>query len=421
MTNYTEQEIQLILDLREKQKTWLEIAEKYNEAFPNTPKTPNAVRKAFNRYNDINFRDDHLSASLKQVKTAKMRASLLAKQNEAILSEVMTQEEFLEEVKDILGKNSVKTHKAVQFPKKGKIERTIVAHMSDTHVGAIVSTEEVHGMNTFNLTNAARRFAGFFRDLGDYKIEHRDETDLVICLNGDMLAGVIHDQEWGVERMSTQFSALLSYLVQGITYVAQKYKSVRVYGTAGNHDRYIHKVNAGRQTSMKWDSFVTNVYTALSHILAAKHKNVEVFQSEAPYIVFDVQGHTFCLTHGDTVFNIKNPGKSLNMESIIAKLNKFNVELAKKESKTIDVLLIGHHHVATHQVLNDGTEVFVNGCLSGLDSFANGVGVFGSCPSQYILETTKKHPVGDIRNVKVSECDNDETLDEIIEPFKGKF
>lgn len=421
MSNYSEQEIQLILDLREKGKTWIEIAEKYNDAFPHIQKTPNAVRKAFYRYSDINFRDDHLAANLKQVKTAKMRSSLLSKQNEALLTEIITKEELLEEIKDLITKHPPKIHKPVEFPKKGKIERTIVAQLSDSHIGANVSQEEVHGMNEYNLTNAARRLAGFVKDIGDYKIEHREETDLVLGLNGDIIAGIIHDQEWGVDRMSTQFSATLSYLCQAISYLATKFKTVRVYGTVGNHDRYIHKKNSGRQAFAKWDSFVTNIYAALRQVLSAKHKNVTVEHTEAPYIVFDVQDHTFLLTHGDTVFEIKNPGRSLNMESIISKLNKFNVELAKKEATTVDVLMMGHHHVATYQALNDGTEVIINGCMSGLDPYANSIGIFGSCPSQFMVEVTKKHAVGDIRNVKLQDFDNQEELDLIVEPFKGKF
>jgi hypothetical protein len=65
--------------------------------------------------------------------------------------------------------------------------------------------------------------------------------------------------------------------------------------------------------------------------------------------------------------------------------------------------------------------LIINGCLSGLDPYANSIGIFDSNPTQQIFEVTPKHAVGDIRLIQVKSADTNEALDKIIQTFKGPF
>lgn len=419
---YTDEQIKFIIEARENPDfNWVQVTAAFNEKF-GEKRTKNAIRKTYKRFKDVDFNEDHFLSNLKKVHSSRKTSSKVAKENKVILDSLVDQDDFLVELKSILSQHPIKSHKVKppKIKKSKKTQRTIIANLSDTHFGVNISSEEVGGVNEFNPTIAARRLAFYTKEINEYKIHHRDETELVLNVNGDILAGIIHDQEFGVDRMSTQFTMALSYLSQMISYSANNFKKVRMIGTVGNHSRYIHKSNKGRQSSAKWDSFITNIYSAL-RLQFQDNKNIEIITSEAPYVIFEANGKVFYSTHGDTNLNIPNPGKSINMSALINKVNALNIELMSTGKKKIDVVLLGHHHVATTQLLNDGTHVLINGCLSGVDPFANSIDIYANMPSQTLFEATSDYAVGDVRIVRVQQADEDESLDKIIEPFLGLF
>lgn len=336
--------------------------------------------------------------------------------------------ELLTAVREHLEANPLVIHKPVKTAKAAKAsptkktsERTVVACISDTHFGANVSKEEMHGLNEFNWTIAARRLACFVEQVGSYKWDHRHETDLVLQLNGDIIAGVIHNQEWFVDLLATQFSGTVHLLVQAVTYLSTRYKTVKVVCTSGNHGRNVGKADKGRATTHKWDSYETMIYLSLKEILSRATKNVEVVVPEAPYIVYKVQGHNLVQTHGDTVINVGNPGKSLAMDSIANQINKMTSSDLIPAGEKVDVVCVGHVHVPTVQMLDNGCMAVINGCLSGTDPFAQSIGIFGNNPTQLMFESTPDHAVGDVRMIHVKCADKEARFDQIVKPFVGKL
>jgi hypothetical protein len=84
---------------------------------------------------------------------------------------------------DVLKNNPIKIHKPLKsISKKTKTKRTIVAHLSDTHFQAQIDREEMGGLNGYGSTEEARRLAFFMREVAQYKLHYRDETDLVLVL-----------------------------------------------------------------------------------------------------------------------------------------------------------------------------------------------------------------------------------------------
>jgi predicted phosphodiesterase len=332
-------------------------------------------------------------------------------------------EEMSTMLSDILQKNPIKMHPATKSTKASKSSnkaRTIVAHLSDTHYGANILKNEV-GINEFNWTIAARRTALFMDQIVKYKSQYRKDTDLVLCINGDIIAGVIHDQEWFADLLATQYAGTVSILSQAVGYAAQHFKSVKVICTAGNHGRAMHKSNKGRAATHKWDGYETMIFLGFKGLVEAKHKNVKVEVPTTPYAIFEVQGHLFFQTHGDTVFEVGNVGSSLNMKSINTQISKLNAsELGGTEGK-FKAVLVGHVHTPTVQLTESGCMLVINGCLSGTDPFAQSIGIFESNPTQQLVEVTKEHAVGDIRLIQLKDADKNEALDKIIEPFKGSI
>jgi len=329
-------------------------------------------------------------------------------------------EEFILELQEILKDSPIKVHKAIKAPKKSKkpSARTLVANISDTHFGCNIEKQEMGNLNEFNWEVAARRLALLVKQIADYKPEYRKETDLVVLLNGDMIAGVIHNQEWSVDLLTEQFAGALKLLSQALSFLATKFKSISVKCSPGNHGRAMHKSSKQRATVHKWDSYENMLFLAIKESLKT-HKNVEFDIPLTPYVRFKIYDHSYFMTHGDTVVNVGIPGKSLNMSSIKNQLNNIMLaDLDNTAANKVDVLVTGHVHTPTTQLLDSGALIMINGCLSGLDQYANGgVGIWGNHPTQQIWEVTPDHAVGDLRYVQLKGADSDKSLEEIIEPY----
>lgn len=353
---------------------------------------------------------------------SRMLTSHINKVEKAHGQALFFERELFNAVKEACENNPLTIHAPTKLKKsKTKTKRTIVAAVSDTHFGSNISKEEMHGLNEYSWTVAARRMALYVDQIVSYKEAYRKDTDVVIQLNGDIIGGQIHNQEWFVDLLATQFSGSLSILTQAISYVAQHFPKVTVVCTPGNHGRNVGKADKGRATTNKWDSYENMLYVSLREIFKQNHKNVEFIIPEAPYIVYKVQGHNIFQTHGDTVINVGNPGKSLNMDAINNQINQISSSELFKLIEKVAVVSVGHVHVSTVQLLQNGCFLMVNGCLSGTDPFAQSIGIFSNNPTQVIFEATPKHAVGDVRMIQVKSADNNAELDKIIKPFTAKL
>ena len=407
---------------RDGDKPWVKIADEFNKKFkPPKNKTPENLRATYTYYQGIDLSDgDAFINKIRQNHNTNRKANRIAKENRSILDYLDKIEEVETRLQELIKSIDFKLHPPVKHKKKSTpAPRTLIAHMSDTHYGTNIDKGELAGLNEYNNTIAARRTAYFMKQVGDYKIDHRNDTDLVLVLNGDLAAGVIHNQEGHVDLMTTQFATLLSILGQGISYISQRFNNVTVVCNTGNHMRVMHKADKGRATVQKWDSFATMAYVALQREFKSKYTNVKFIIPESPFAIFEAQGHKIFATHGDTVFDVGNPGKVLKLEDIRKQINEINNSDLTSEDK-IKIFLVGHVHTSVYTLMDNGVYVAINGCLSGLDQFANAIKIFGNNPSQQILEVTKDH-IGDFRLVTVKEADNDSSLDKIIQPFEGKF
>jgi predicted phosphodiesterase len=190
----------------------------------------------------------------------------------------------------------------------------------------------------------------------------------------------------------------------------------------GNHGRSQHKRSKERALTSKWDAYENQVFVALKEIFDRCKSNVEINVPSCPFVIFDVQGHKFFATHGDTVINVGNTNNVINMKNLTDQVNRINAGLAKVLKEEVAVVMVGHVHHPCVQILDNGVYFLINGCSSGLDPYANAqCCVFDSHPTQEIFEVTKDYPVGDIRLIGLREYDNKEELDKIIKPYKSPF
>ena len=377
-------------------------------------KSAQTLRGLYDKFKDFDFSNDEMIKNIRATYNAKKSKSKTAKENKLLIEELESQGDFLDRFNDIIKTQKFKMHKPVKLKKRKKIKRAIFAKLSDLHIQAQIDGEEMGGLNQFGNIEEARRLAFYLREVCEYKKDKRDETELVLALNGDLGQGVIHDQE-STPLMTTQFSAMLSLLLQSITYAASHYGKVTVVCTGGNHLRFMHKSNKGRVSAQKWDSFSTMLYISLRAALK-NHKNITFDIPVTPYALIEVLGHKYFITHSDTVISVGNVGKTVSTDNIKNKVNDLISGLGN-----IDAVLLGHVHVPLHTTLNNNTSLVINGSMSGIDPFCQSIGILTNNPCQVMFEATEEYAVGDVRFVKLLQADSMEELDNIITPFEGKF
>ncbi len=334
------------------------------------------------------------------------------------------QDELISGIAELLTKHPVRMHSPVKGKSKKSIKaktRTILAHLSDTHYGTNIDSKELGGLNHYNWTIAARRTALFMEQIANYKLQYRNETDLVLVVNGDLIGGLIHNQEFVVDLWTLQFAGTVDIMTQAISYLATKFSKVTVEWTTGNHGRVMHKADKGRATTQKWDSFETTIGLAVKLAIERTHKNVKINIPTTPYNIINVQGHLIFATHGDTVFSTGNVGSSINMRSINTQIAKLNSSELGGSGKKFAAVMAGHVHTPMVQLTESGCMLIVNGCLSGTDGYAQSLGIFESNPTQQIIEVTQDYVVGDMRFIQVKSGDKETKYDEIIKPFKGSL
>lgn len=298
-------------------------------------------------------------------------------------------------------------------PKKKKIKRVHTLNLSDLHFGADILKEET-GVLDYGPVQEARRFAAVIKQASEYKAQYRNETRLVIVLNGDIIENQMHHARTG-DLISLQCVRAIHLLSQGIAYLANFYSEVEVQCTTGNHDRIL-SVHQERAVHQKYDSYATIIYYAVKCALASL-KHVKFHIPKSPLSSYEVFGRKIGFTHSDTVLGNGGIYSKIDVKRLEDKINKINAAL--KDADEFAAILIGHTHVGHVIHLSNGCVLIGNGGLPPPDPFAVSLGNFESNAGQYMFESVPDFPVGDMRYIRVDRrADDDAELDKIIKPFK---
>lgn len=281
------------------------------------------------------------------------------------------------------------------------MKRILNLIMSDLHLDNKTLKKRT-GDKDYLFKQARRRMAHVVREAQTYKLDHRRETSLRVWLLGDIGHGDIHR---GGARLSDGLTFQIDTIQSAIARLRESFGGdrTRVLCVTGNHGRFVHQ-SPGLQADDKSDSYETIVYNQLRKVC------VDVVIPETAYVDDREFGWRFLATHGDTMFKLPNPGNSINLARIEQKINRWTASRWRP-----DVVMLGHHHVATIQQLAAGNMLIVNGSLQPSDEYTVSID-FPSAPSaQVMFETTEDHPVGDLRIIHLDKhVDNDRSLDLIL-------
>lgn len=229
---------------------------------------------------------------------------------------------------------------SVHEPNPTNVEAVLI--LSDFHYGLLIDNV----LNEYNVDIANERLETLLKKTIYYCQLYRVQK-LHLGLAGDLISGAIHLQSRiaAEEDLITQVinvGELLANFVNGLkAYIPE----VKVYGVIGNHSR----VNADKKSNMPAENFERLIF---KHI-ELRLPNVRVCMNGLEdWITFKVKDQLVFMTHGDkdSLSNIK-----LHSVNLLGKVP--------------DRIYFGHIH---HMNIKDdnGTEIVVNGSISGIDEFA---------------------------------------------------
>jgi predicted phosphodiesterase len=263
---------------------------------------------------------------------------------------------------------------------------------SDWHWGERVSYDQTGGANRFNRVIATRRVRVLYDTITDLCFNHMTNPNYpgcVLCLSGDMITGAIHDDlretndgpvTWSVIEVENNIIGLIIAL-------AKKFGRVFVPCVPGNHGRNTIKPRAKNRV---FDSYEWLIYVHIEQYFK-KHPeyHVDVHVPNGVDAHFNIFGHRFMQTHGDTL-GVKGGDGIIGALGPIARGAVKVGTQQRAAGKDFDTLIIGHYHIYIPR--GDATPVMCNGSLIGPNEYSQLIlRVPGSRPSQSLAFVHHKH------------------------------
>jgi len=175
---------------------------------------------------------------------------------------------------------------------------------SDWHWGEVIRAEEVGGVNEYNTEIAKKRAEKLVNVTIDLAYNHMGRAKaeypgVVICLGGDMIGGDIHEELAKTNDRTPQqaINDLTDVLAAGIETMATKFGKAFLPCVVGNHGRSTKKLQMKQRV---WTSYEWVIYCNLErHFRASKHIQFMIPPESDAF--FQVYGHRYLLTHGDSL------------------------------------------------------------------------------------------------------------------------
>jgi hypothetical protein len=261
-------------------------------------------------------------------------------------------------------------------PKSGLRQGTICSVASDWHVGEVVSLEETHGTNEYNLAIARKRAEKYWDNIIWLRKDITrtvDSPDHVLSLNGDGISGSIHEElsesnEVGLVEQVEQYLALTE---PGIRALASRVAGRLIIPCVhGNHSR----MNKGR--SMVKIGWTVSLEALGYRWLRDRLKdvpNIEWIIPKAESVSLDILGHRVRFQHGT---HIRSQG---GIGGILVPLTRWAIR-----QNTADLYVFGHFHQASAF-----GRVIVNGSNIGESAYTVENGFEARPPEQvnFVLDT----------------------------------
>ena len=121
----------------------------------------------------------------------------------------------------------------------GKHAQTVIAPLSDTHIGESVNSDQMVDLNTYDFNIFNRRLYGWasqLLNLVSYRRNIAKVDDLIVPMLGDMISGDIHEElaRSNISNCMEQMIRGANLIAQALMFLAPHFKNILVPCVAGH-------------------------------------------------------------------------------------------------------------------------------------------------------------------------------------------
>ena len=305
------------------------------------------------------FEDIPIVVELEQEAAKRSHSKEVSREKSKVREYEQRIEELEEELNAVVALVETPQSFLIKPSKSVENEAVAIAVASDWHVGEIVRSSQVSGLNEFNKEVCEARVANFFNNL--VKLVKKESMSvkldtLVLALLGDFITGTIHEDLAETNRLlpAEEILEAHGYLSSGIRHlIGELGVDIRVICHSGNHGRMTKKqrISAERGNSLEWYMY---------HVLRSEFEDderVEFLIADGYHSYVEIFGYTIRFHHGHS---LKYGG---GIGGLYIPTNKAIAQWDKARQADLDVF--GHFHQFV-----DGGKFICNGSLIGYNAYA---------------------------------------------------
>ena len=184
---------------------------------------------------------------------------------------------------------------------KGNSVQSMIAPLTDTHIGDNVELEEMMGLNEYNIDIFNKRLYGWANQvitLAELRRNSAEVGELIVPMLGDMISGDIHEElaRTNNDHCMGQMIRGANLISQALMLIAPHFDKVRVPCVVGNHGRMTRKPPM-KNKYMDWDYML---YQWIS-VFCQNQKNIEFHIPKTFMTTINVCNRNILLAHGDFI------------------------------------------------------------------------------------------------------------------------
>lgn len=214
--------------------------------------------------------------------------------------------------------------------------------LTDIHWDEIVRPDQIGGINKYNRAIAEQRVKRAFTHAAllarDY-LSGVTYDGFQLCLGGDLLSGIIHEElkETNEAQIMESVLSVLEPIEAGITLLAKEFGKVHIAAVVGNHGRNSRKPKAKNRPQ---DNFDWLIYKLVERDLRGR-RDVTIQVADGADTQYAVYGTRYLLTHGDQF----SGGSGIS--GLMAPLMLGAHRKTRRQSaagQPYDIMVMGHFH-----------------------------------------------------------------------------
>ena len=256
----------------------------------------------------------------------------------------------------------------------GQHPQTVIAPLTDTHIGESVNEDQMVGLNTYDFKVFNNRLFGWANqllNLVNYRRNIAEVDNLIVPMLGDMISGDIHEElaRSNISNCMEQMIRGANLIAQALMLLAPNFKTIHIPCVVGNHGRMTRKPPM-KDKYMDWDYMLYQWIAAF----CKEQKNITFDIPKSFINLFSVYDNTILIMHGDSVSgggsNTSITRAITSLRGVLQYKKNLSIELGiENETVQFDNVMIGHFHRIDEIDIGTG-ELHICGCMKGPDEFA---------------------------------------------------